>query len=57
VGSKLVSAMLGTLDDPGGVTPKLHQWWSNRVSWFERCLDLPTFDTGVIPHPDKRRAA
>ncbi|WP_140629954.1 GFA family protein [Methylibium rhizosphaerae] len=54
VGSRLVSAMLGTLDDPSAVMPALHQWWSSRVPWYEEALALPRFDTGLIPHPAKR---
>lgn len=57
VGSKLVSAMLGTLDDAASVAPQLHQWWSSRLPWFEHNLDLATFDTGLLPHPDKRGPA
>lgn len=55
VGSPLVSAMLGTLDDPEAVAPAIHQWWSSRVRWFEEWSSLPKFESGLIPHPDKRR--
>lgn len=54
VGSRLVSVMLGTLDDPTSVPPQLHQWWSERVKWFEETDRLPKFETGQIPHPDRR---
>jgi hypothetical protein len=55
VGSRLVSAMLGTLDDPEQVGPALHQWWASRVRWFEEWDSLPKFESGLIPHPTKRR--
>lgn len=54
VGSRLVSAMLGTLDAPEHVEPALHQWWSSRVPWVETASGLPKFETGLIPHPAKR---
>lgn len=54
VGSRLVSAMLGTLDDPAAVAPRLHQWWGSRLPWFEQCLALPRHETGQVPHPDRR---
>lgn len=56
VGSRLVSAMLGTLDEPDRVAPRLHQWWSGRVFGVEQADGLPRFETGLIPHPDKRRS-
>ena len=56
VGSRLVSAMLGTLDAPDAVRPQVHQWWENRVSWFGEAAALPTFDTGTISHPKRRPA-
>jgi hypothetical protein len=54
VGSRLVSAMLGTLDEPQRVRPQLHQWWSSRLPWYGDADRLPTFDTGQITHPDTR---
>lgn len=57
VGSRLVSVMLGTLDDAEAVQPQIHQWWSDRVSWYEDAARLQKFDTGTIPHPAKRKRA
>ncbi|MED5618202.1 GFA family protein [Ideonella sp. BN130291] len=54
VGSRLVSAMLGTLDEPELVPPRIHQWWSSRMRWYGDAAGLPTFDTGRISHPDER---
>lgn len=54
VGSRLVSAMLGTLDEPELVRPAVHQWWSSRMPWVEEAAGLLKFDTGAIVHPDKR---
>lgn len=54
VGSKLVSAMLGTLDQPEAVLPQLHQWWSDRMPWYAESLHLPTFERGEIDHPASR---
>ena len=54
VGSRLVSAMLGTLDDPAAVPPRVHQWWQDRVAWFTADDELPKFATGAISHPDER---
>jgi len=54
VGSRLVSAMLGTLDDPESVQPQIHQWWGNHVSWYEWSAGLQKFETGRISHPAKR---
>lgn len=55
VGSRLVSVMLGTLDDPESVRPKVHQWWSLRMSWYTDALNLLTFDSGTITHPATRQ--
>ncbi len=55
VGSKLVSVMLGTLDEPGTVAPEVHQWWTNRMPWFAQALELPKFETGSISHPQERQ--
>ena len=57
VGSRLVSVMLGTLDDPETVEPQIHQWWSDHVSWYENAADLQKFNTGTISHPAKRKRA
>ena len=54
VGSKLVSIMLGTLDEPDLVVPQIHQWWSSRVPWFSNCMSLPTYENGTISHPKER---
>jgi hypothetical protein len=55
VGSRLVSAMLGTLDDPESVRPAIHQWWGNHVSWYADAAKLEKFDTGTVTHPAQRR--
>lgn len=34
---------LGSLDEPGRVTPDDHVWTSARVAWFEISDDLPRF--------------
>ena len=54
VGSRLVSCMLGTLDQPERVRPTLHMWWSSRVPWVNEAAGLPIFETGAISHPDAR---
>lgn len=54
VGSRLVSAMLGTLDDPAGVAPQIHQWWSDRMPWVDQAMRLPCFEQGQIDHPAER---
>jgi len=54
VGSRLVSAMLGTLDGPEQVEPQVHQWWQDRLPWYGQAGSLPTFDTGRITHPKDR---
>lgn len=54
VGSRLVSAMLGTLDDPSGVVPQIHQWWSDRMPWWADAPSLTTFEHGTITHPAER---
>jgi len=55
VGSRLVSLMHGTLDRPGDVPLQVHQWFGSRSPEWDRAAALPTFDTGTLPHPDKRR--
>ena len=55
VGSRLVSVMLGTLDKPESVRPAIHQWWSNRVSWYTEAVNLETFETGTVTHPAQRK--
>lgn len=55
VGSRLVSIMLGTLDEPESVKPKVHQWWERRVSWYAEAASLPVFDGSSISHPDTRK--
>lgn len=54
VGSRLVSIMLGTLDEPQSVRPKVHQWWADRMPWYAEAMGLPTFDGGTISHPATR---
>ena len=54
VGSKLISAMLGTLDQPAGVVPQVHQWWSEKMPWYGEAMHLPTFEHGKISHPAER---
>ena len=54
VGSKLVSAMLGTLDEPAKVIPQVHQWWSERMPWFAEAPLLHAFEHGTINHPAER---
>jgi hypothetical protein len=54
VGSKLVSAMLGTMDEPQLVVPQVHQWWSERMPWFTQALSLVAFTHGTISHPAER---
>ena len=50
-----VSVALGTLDDPNAVAPKIHQWTSAQLAWFEIRDDLPRVQDGVLPHPAKRK--
>ena len=57
VGSKLVSAMLGTLDEPENVVPQIHQWWSERMPWFCEAHTLLAFEHGTITHPAERQGA
>ena len=57
VGSKLVSAMLGTLDHPEKVAPRVHQWWSGRMPSVAQALELDTFEHGRISHPAERLSA
>ena len=35
---------VGTLDDPGAVTPGFHIFWASRVPWFDPGDDLPKHD-------------
>ena len=55
VGSRLVSVMLGTLDNPESVRPQLRQWWGNRVSWYTEAASLHVFETGTLTHPAERK--
>ena len=33
-----------TLDEPSGIEPGFHIFWSSRVPWFPDCDDLPKHD-------------
>ena len=33
-----------TLDDPGGITPEFHIFWSSKVAWFDPGDRLPRHD-------------
>ena len=35
---------VGTLDDPGAVTPGFHIFWASKVRWFDPGDDLPKHD-------------
>ena len=35
---------VGTLDDPGAVTPGFHIFWASKVPWFDPGDDLPKHD-------------
>ena len=49
-----VSVALGTLDEPEAVRPKIHQWTSSRLAWFDIADDLPRVSDGTLPHPARR---
>lgn len=54
VGVRLVCLAICTLDNPEQVQPKIHQWWSARVSWYAIHDDLPRIADGQMPHPAVR---
>jgi hypothetical protein len=54
VGFRLVSVGIGTLDDPERIPPRVHQWWANRVSWYQIKDALPRFEDGQLTHPSTR---
>ncbi|TMI03691.1 MAG: hypothetical protein E6H43_04095 [Betaproteobacteria bacterium] len=56
VGFRLVSVAIGTLDDPELVPPRVHQWWSNHVSWYQIQDELPQFQDGRLTHPSTRQS-
>ena len=56
-GSRLVSVYLTTLDEPGIVRPRIHQWWNDHLPWFETRDDLPRVAGGRLPHPAVRGGA
>jgi hypothetical protein len=35
---------VGTLDDPGAVSPEFHIFWASKVAWFDPGDDLPKHD-------------
>jgi hypothetical protein len=49
-----VSVYLMTLDEPTSVRPRVHQWWGDRVPWFDVRDDLRRVADGHLPHPDRR---
>jgi hypothetical protein len=49
-----VSVALGTLDDPNVVSPRIHQWTSEQLAWFQIADDLPRVEDGTLPRPAKR---
>jgi hypothetical protein len=55
VGTRLISVYVSTLDRPALVVPQVHQWWADRVPWFDTRDDLLRVEDGQLPHPDKRR--
>ena len=54
VGARLVSLAIGTLDEPEEVRPTIHEWYADRVSWFEVKDTLPRVEDGKLPHPTAR---
>ena len=38
-----VQVTLGSLDDPGRVSPQDHVWTDSKISWFDIADDLPRF--------------
>ena len=40
---KTVEINVGTLDDPGVVTPQYHIWCNSQVSWFDTQDELPRY--------------
>ena len=46
-----VQIALGSLDEPGRVTPDDQVWTKSRIAWFEIDDDLPRFDesSSVVP--------
>jgi hypothetical protein len=40
--------------DPAAVAPRIHQWWGDRVPWFESWAALPRVVDGTLPHPSLR---
>lgn len=54
----LVTVNIGTLDDPGALPPRIHEWHESAVSWFETDDVLPRIPRGgALPHPAAREAA
>jgi len=56
VGFGLVSVGIGTLDNPELVAPRVHQWWSTHLSWYQIQDDFPRFKDGQLTHPSTRRS-
>jgi hypothetical protein len=52
--ARLVSVYITTLDDPARVSPRVHQWWGDRLPWFATADDLLRVRDGQLPHPDRR---
>jgi hypothetical protein len=43
-GARVVEVYVATLDEPGRITPQLHQFTAERIPWFDTRDDLPRFE-------------
>jgi hypothetical protein len=50
------SVPVGTLDNPDRVQPQIHQFWANRLTWFNTADDLPRIADNMLPHPKDRKS-
>jgi hypothetical protein len=42
-GARTVDVNVGSLDDPGGVSPEFHIWCESRIEWFDTKVELPHY--------------
>lgn len=45
----VVDISVASLDDPKSVTPTMHVWTDNRITWFEITDHLPRYPTNERP--------
>lgn len=49
-----VLVSVGSLNNPDGLAPRIHQWYGSRIEWFETTDSCLRVDDGTLGHSEKR---